>query len=316
MKRYRSWWLTLIPIGAAVAIVVWMKWAYPVFPVIQLRIDLASLLLIGGAAVSIWILILLTIRRYITRVRDDTVSVTTQNQRQFLERLDHELKNPLSIIRAGLALLDSDIRNVLPNNLGNGQDHNEFQVSHFQETISKINFQIQRLVRLITDLRKLSDIEVRSLELSQVNVDNLLRQLVDETKLDPGCKDCEIRLSVPTAPWRLPEIRADEDLIYLSLHNLLDNAVKYSRPGDTVEVRAYENHHELLIEIADKGVGIPEQEIDKIWGELYRAKNARRIPGTGLGLPIVRAIIRRHQGNISVRSRESVGTIFTVRLPV
>ena len=71
----------------------------------------------------------------------------------------------------------------------------------------------------------------------------------------------------------------------------------------------------MVIEVADTGPGIPENELHRVWEELYRGEQARGVPGSGLGLPLVRAIIEKHGGNVTLRSRPDQGTVFSVRLP-
>jgi two-component system OmpR family sensor kinase len=95
----------------------------------------------------------------------------------------------------------------------------------------------------------------------------------------------------------------------------LDNAVKFTAPGDTIEIRAYEDSNQVVIEVADTGPGISEAEIEHVWEELYRGEQARGVPGSGLGLPLVRAIIQLHGGQIQLRSRPNQGTVFNIRLP-
>ena len=120
----------------------------------------------------------------------------------------------------------------------------------------------------------------------------------------------------PRLQLSLPAINGDRDLLVLAIHNLLDNAIKFSRPGDTIEMRAFEDGANVVVEVADTGPGIPENDQDLVWEELYRGEGARGIPGSGLGLALVRAIVARHDGSIELRSRPGEGTVFTLRLPV
>ena len=118
------------------------------------------------------------------------------------------------------------------------------------------------------------------------------------------------------APWPLPLIEGDRDLLFIAVQNLVANAVKFSSPGDTVEVRASEDDHALLLEVADTGAGIPADEIGQVWQELARGRAARSLPGTGIGLALVRVIVTRHGGQVAIRSREGEGTVVSIRLPV
>jgi two-component system OmpR family sensor kinase len=83
-----------------------------------------------------------------------------------------------------------------------------------------------------------------------------------------------------------------------------------------VEVRASEDGSWLLLEVADTGAGIPDDEIEEVWQELARGRAARSLPGTGIGLALVRVVVARHGGQVAIRSREGQGTVVTIRLPV
>ena len=143
----------------------------------------------------------------------------------------------------------------------------------------------------------------------------LLTDVVSAVEDQPSINDRQITLILPNAPWPLPNVEGDEDLILLAIHNLVDNATKFTAPGDTIEVRAFDDSDDIVVEIADTGLGIPETEIDRVWEELYRGEQARGIPGSGLGLPLVRSIIEKHGGSVELRSRPDQGTVFSVHLP-
>jgi two-component system OmpR family sensor kinase len=111
-------------------------------------------------------------------------------------------------------------------------------------------------------------------------------------------------------------VQGDPDLLFLAVHNLVINALKFSEAGDLVEVRANEQGSHVFIEVADTGCGIPNEEAPQIWDELYRGQSAHGTPGSGLGLALVRAIVERHCGQVEMRSRMGQGSVFTVRLPL
>jgi two-component system OmpR family sensor kinase len=144
----------------------------------------------------------------------------------------------------------------------------------------------------------------------------LLSEVVEVTRERPEASARELTLTVPQAPWPLPTIDGDPDLLFLAVHNLLANAVKFTQPGDRIEIRALEDGTMVVVEVADTGPGIPEAEIPHVWEELYRGQGARGIPGSGLGLALVRAIVERHGGQVGLRSREGQGTVVNIRLPV
>ena len=107
----------------------------------------------------------------------------------------------------------------------------------------------------------------------------------------------------------------DEDLLFLALVNVLTNAVKYSAPGDAIEVRGRAAEDVVVLEIADTGRGIAPEELDLVWEELGRAQEARSVEGSGLGLPMVRAIVERHGGTARLDSWHGEGSTLTLSLP-
>ena len=269
-------------------------------PLIQARFDLGSFVcLIGLAGAAAWITARVGLNRSKHRTIQDAQAQSADERRRFLRRLDHELKNPLTAIRAGLANLSS-----APNQ------------EPRSEVIASIDAQTLRLSRLAGDLRKLAELEIRPLELTQVDSTSLLKEVFDLAESQPTAAGRSLHMTLPQAPWPLPHIQGDRDLLFLALHNLLDNALKFSGDGNTIEMRAHEDGASIVIEVADTGPGIPAEEIDQVWEELYRGQGARAVPGSGLGLPLVRAIVTRHGGQVSLRSRAGQGTVVTVRLPV
>jgi two-component system OmpR family sensor kinase len=217
---------------------------------------------------------------------------------EFLRRLDHELKNPLMAMRAGLANLNGT-------RLENPQ----------REIIDSVETQTLRLSRLLADLRKLAELEIRPLDCAPVELSELLQEVLSVTQERPEAEGRHLTLTLPQAPWPLPPVPGDHDLLFLLFHNLLDNALKFTQPGNTIELRAFEDGSRVVVEVADTGPGIPEKEVPLVWEELYRGEGARGVPGSGIGLALVRAIAERHAGQVSLRSRLGQGTVFTIQLP-
>jgi two-component system OmpR family sensor kinase len=144
---------------------------------------------------------------------------------------------------------------------------------------------------------------------------DLLQEVVSLSRDRPEGGSRTLTLALPRAPWPLPAVPGEEDLLLLALYNLLDNALKFTPAGGTVEVRAYEDGTNVVVEVADTGPGIPEEEVPHVWEDLYRGEGARGIPGSGLGLALVRAVATRHGGQVALRSRVGQGTVVTLRLP-
>ena len=268
-------------------------------PVIVLRMDLSAFVFVFGIILSIFAGIGLLVNDWVERRQVKSIVEAAQERRRFLSRLDHELKNPITAILAAIA------------NLRNGES-----TSERGQSVSSIETQMNRMRTLVGDLRKLAELETRAVDLEPVNMDELLQDNFALIKQRPEAKQRAWSLSIPQAPWPLPQVLADRDLLFLAVHNLIDNALKFTHPGDTIELRAYEDSARVVIEVADTGPGIPEDELPQVWDELYRGDTTRGIPGSGLGLALVRAIITRHNGDVSVRSRAGQGTVFSMQLPV
>ena len=226
-----------------------------------------------------------------------------QDRLRFFMRLDHELKNPLTAIRAGLANIEQTGGLILA---GAGT----------AAALASVSVQADRIARLVSDLRKLADLETQQIETAPVDLTGLLDEVAEAVAEIPEARERIIRVTVPRAPWPLPLVEGDRDLLFIAVQNLVANAIKFSAPGDTVEVRASEDGDALLLEVADTGAGIPADEIGQVWQELARGRAARSLPGTGIGLALVRVIVVRHGGQVAIRSRAGQGTVVGIRLPV
>lgn len=290
----RRWLLPLLGLLPGVGLSLWFRFLAPANPVLYLRADLATVFLFLGILLAMLGFLLVWLRERSQHQRHAILAQSADDRLRFLRRLDHELKNPLTAIRAGLANLD--------------------ETSNRQAAMGTIEAQTLRLSRLAADLRKLAELETRPLERASVNMTTLLQEAFDLAR--ERADQRQLSLSIPQAPWPLPSIPGDPDLLFLAIHNLLENAIKFTGPGDRVEVRAAEDGNSLLVAIADTGPGIPEAEIPHVWEELYRGRGARGVPGSGLGLALVRAIIERHAGQVELRSRVGQGSVFSIRLPL
>jgi len=296
MKKYA---IPLLPtiLGLALALL----WQAELWhnPVLYLRADTGTLLLLlgilgsltWGAGLGLWALA----GRRCEQALAQSYKEQANAHRRFLRRLDHEMKNPLTAIRAGLA-------NLI------GQTD--------ESALSSVRSQVDRLARLGADLRKLADLETQPLDFEPVDVGELLTDVFEITQERPEAETRHLRLTLPQAPWPLPPVASDRDLLFLALHNLVDNAIKFSRTDDTIEIRAFESGSSVAVEVADTGPGVPEDELSHLGEELYRGNAARSIEGSGLGLALVQAIVARHRGQITIRSRLGQGTVVTLRFPL
>jgi two-component system OmpR family sensor kinase len=253
---------------------------------------------LGVAAAATWLTIAL-VRRHLDRVRAETRAEAATEHHRFLRRLDHELKNPLTAMRLGLA-------NAAADGLSPAAE----------SSVRSVEEQVARLARITGDLRKLADIEARPLERVPVDIGAMLEDAGEAVRDLPGGAEREVSVSVPKVPWPLPHPPGDPDLLGLALENLVGNAVKYSLPGSRIELRAFEEDGYVVVEVADTGQGIPADELPYVWGELVRGSDARGTPGSGLGLALVHAVVERHGGRCHIRSVPASGTVVRLRLPV
>lgn len=302
-RRQWAWLAALVPtaLGVALALLVW-NWKLP-NPVLRAWTDLGTLLLAIGLLVS-GVILPIAASAALFQQRLEQMLAGEQEQaaeahRRFILRLDHELKNPLTAIRVGLA------------NLAVASSEAERQ-----DVLTTVGEQAERLGRLSADLRKLAELETKPLEQTAVDVAELLQEAVELARQQPAIAERSLALSVPRAPWPLPAVRGDRDLLFLAVYNLLDNALKFTHPGDTLEVRAFEDEATVLVEVADTGPGVLADDLPHIFEELYRGQGVQGEAGSGLGLALVKAVIERHGGSVTVRSRPGQGSVFTVRLPV
>ena len=298
-------WAALIAASGSLAgigfLAGWTDWLPN--PVLYLRGRLSGILVWGGAALLIFAsghiaLVSRSKRRMdqaLLEVREDM----DRNRRRFLQRLDHELKNPLTAIRAGLTNIRSEPLQEYP-----------------ASEAAAVESQVLRISQLVADLRKVAALEEMVLERTPVDTASLLEEIVESVREQRDLAGRELLLVTPSAPWPLPEIRGDPDLLVLAVHNLIDNALKFTRPGDTVEVRAQEQGAYVSIEVADTGQGIPASEQIRVWEELYRGTQAQNVPGSGLGLSLVHAIVDMHGGYVDLLSKPDQGSVFSLFLPV
>jgi signal transduction histidine kinase len=267
-------------------------------PVVFLKTDAGTWALAGGAVLSALLAIRPAWLDSQDRLRQRYTLEGVQSRHRFLFRLDHELKNPLTALRAGLANLAETA-----------------STDSQRQTITSLEAQTLRLSRLTADLSKLAELESSPLEPARVELAELMKDALALAREHPSARGRRLTLTLPQAPWPLASVLGDRDLLFLALYNLLDNALKFTRQGDTIELRAAEDGSGVVIEVADTGPGIPSTEVPHVWDELYRGEGARGTPGSGLGLPLVRAIAEKHGGHVALRTRPGEGTVVSLRLP-
>ena len=222
-------------------------------------------------------------------------------RQEFLSNISHELRTPLTSILAFVETLEDGGLEDVENN------------RHFLSVIRRNG---ERMRNLIAEILELSQIEAGTVSITHKTV--RLSPLVSDimTSLSSMSAEREIALKNDVAPSTV--ISADPKRLEQMLTNLVDNAVRFNRPGGSVTVadKALDDRH--LISVTDTGEGIGTKELDRVFERFYRVDRARtrEVGGTGLGLAIVKHLARLHGGEVTVESQLGVGTKFTIDLPV
>jgi signal transduction histidine kinase len=226
-------------------------------------------------------------------------AVDSTRQRLFGD-LAHEIRTPVSVLEAYIEALEDGVRTLTP------------------QTAAMLRDQTRRLVRFSDDVAALAKAEESSVSMSYatIDVDRLTRQSVAAAQEPYDSKGVALRVRLQTT---LPPLWADEQRLSQVLGNLLDNALRHTPSGGSVEVSCVRDGDRLSIAVADTGEGIAAEHLPRLFERFYRADAARdrEHGGAGLGLAIAKALVEAHGGSISVASAGlGAGATFTVDLPV
>ena len=226
-----------------------------------------------------------------------------RERRLFVSNVSHEVRTPLTSVKSYLEALDEGALSepVAP----------DFVKVSLNET--------NRMMRMVTDLLSLSriDNETSHLEVELTNFTAFITFILnrfDKIKNQDETKKYEIIRDYPITPiW----VEIDTDKLTQVIDNIMNNAIKYSPDGGTITVSIKTTDEQLILSIADEGLGIPKQDLPKIFDRFYRVDKARSRAqgGTGLGLAIAKEIIKQHQGFIWAKSEYGKGSTFTIVLP-
>lgn len=239
------------------------------------------------------------VTNFILALRDISLAKELDKMKsEFVANVSHELKTPLTAIKGYSELL-------MKMNLPPEKVRNYYQI---------IYKEAERLTQLINDLLDVSRIESGRIELKRDMVE--IRKIIRERAsfFQTQTAKHKIILQFPEYPTF---VLGDTARLTQVIHNLLDNAIKYSPNGGNVWIRVLDKMEDIIIDIQDQGVGIPPEHLPHIFDRFYRIDSSLRksTSGTGLGLSIVKSIVEAHNGKISVTSKVGEGTTFTIRLP-
>jgi two-component system phosphate regulon sensor histidine kinase PhoR len=188
------------------------------------------------------------------------------------------------------------------------------RISRILEVIERHSDRLNALVEDILSLARLESPGME-LDLAEVDLPELLHSIMRDWEKRFAAKQLKSHLNFPA---NLPQLQADETRLQELIYNLLDNAVKYSKPGGTVFLRAEPAGGSVRISVADQGIGISPNDLPRIFERFYRADKSRsgEQSGTGLGLSIVKHIAQLHGGSVEAESELGKGTTISVLLPV
>lgn len=240
--------------------------------------------------------------RKLRRAKEDS-DMANRAKSSFLANMSHELRNPLNAIIGFSEMI-------------NNQTFGPVNNPKYEEYIGDIHFSARHLLDIINDVLDMSKIEAGKVNLmeSEVEVDDVMRSVgrIMQTRAQ------EAQVSLHTdIPDGLPHMKADQRLLRQILINLVSNAVKFSPPGADVHIRARGNDNSLTIEVTDEGAGIPENKLRYVMEPFGQVNDPRSFTGrgTGLGLPLAKAMVELHGGQIALDSREGAGTTVTMVFP-
>lgn len=302
LKRFR--FSTLAPITLAIASIILLlriNFGTVIF-FLPSNVDILVLLLGLGLATTMSLSFI--VQEFMRHLRETSVEQARteafEEHRRFLKRLDHELKNPLTALRAGLASLAL---------INQADQHNKL--------ITILDNQTLRLSQLITNLRKLAEIDSLPIEIYPLEITQFIQAIVDLHNPYLEVQDRSFSMTVPDTTDTYPILYGDQDLLLLAVHNLLENAFKYTNSSDHISLEIKISHNGYLtICVSNTGMGILSDDLPYVWEELYRGSDVSHISGNGIGLALVRKIIDQHDGEATIESIPNKITTVTLSIPL
>jgi len=240
-------------------------------------------------------------RNYIVIVKDLTEKRHLEEiRRDFISNVSHEFRTPISSIKLiAETLIDGALNDPKVN----------------KDFLLKIGIEADKLMSMTNELTELSMMENRETALNKLTlkINSLVRQVVQRLQAQSAKK--RLTLSVDIEP-AAPDLVIDQYRIEQVLLNLVYNAIKFTNPGGVITISVKTRDNEILVSVSDTGIGIPREELPRVFERFYKVNKARDDEGVGLGLAISRHIINSHGGKIWAESEEGKGSTFFFTLPL
>jgi len=240
-------------------------------------------------------------RNYTVIVKDLTEKRHLEEiRRDFISNVSHEFRTPISSIKLiAETLTDGALKDPGVN----------------QDFLSRINIEADKLMNMTNELTELSMMENRETTLDKhpLKIHSLVRQVVQRLQAQSDKKGLTLSVDTGTAA---PDLVIDQYRIEQVLVNLVYNAIKFTNPGGVITISVKTRDNEIMVSVSDTGIGIPREELPRVFERFYKVNKARDDEGVGLGLAISRHIITSHGGKIWVESEEGKGSTFFFTLPL
>jgi len=216
----------------------------------------------------------------------------------FVSMVSHEFRTPLEVVLSSADILYRYLDRLQP--------------AERNQHLAAIQNSVKSMAEMMEEVLLLGRFDAGRLQFApdDVHLPAYCKRLVDEMRSTAGGAISLILAEFPAL------VRADETLLRHILTNLLSNAVKYSSPGEKVEFRVERSERDAVFRISDRGIGIPAADQARLFEAFHRARNVGTVPGTGLGLHVVKRCVELHGGTIEMQTEVGQGTCFTVRLPL